>query len=125
MGLFDEVLCNHDLFGEHKGERQRMKSMNPFSGAGAREQYEITPSGRLEFLEYVVEDHSDSTSEGLDLLSKKFTMVLTGKRRDMNYHGSLRLSASGRAKFIDGTLVAVESQPKERESESEAAGEYS
>jgi hypothetical protein len=20
MGMFDEVLCNHELFGEHKGE---------------------------------------------------------------------------------------------------------
>jgi hypothetical protein len=36
------------------------------------------------------------------------TMVLTGARRDLNYHGWLDLSGFGRAKFTDGTLVAFE-----------------
>jgi hypothetical protein len=27
MGMFDEVLCNHDLFGEHRGETHQTKSL--------------------------------------------------------------------------------------------------
>ena len=54
MGMFDEVLCNHELFGKHKGEVCQTKSLQPFIG-GALENYEITPAGRLEFLEYRIE----------------------------------------------------------------------
>lgn len=38
-------------------------------------------------------------------------MVLTGGRRDLNYHGWLRLTCFGRAMFSDGTMVAFEPEP--------------
>jgi len=106
MGMFDEVRCNHELFGVHKGEKHQTKNVNKFGGA--LEEYEITPSGRLEFLEYTIEDRGDPTKEGLDRLSCSMTTVFTGDRHDMNYHGWLDLSCFGRAKFTDGMLVAVE-----------------
>jgi hypothetical protein len=106
MGMFDEVRCNHELFGAHKGETHQTKDLNCFGGS--LEQYEITPSGRLEFLEYTVEDRGDPTREGFDRLPGSMTMVFTGGRRDLNYHGWLNLSCFGRAKFTDGILVAFE-----------------
>jgi hypothetical protein len=114
MGLFDEVRCNHELFGVHKGEKHQTKDLHWLGGA--LEEYEITPSGRLEFMEYTVEDRSDPTLEGFERFNGMMTRVFTGGRRDQNYHGWLYLSGFGRAKFTDGVLVAFEpeqSQPNE------------
>ncbi|UWZ85159.1 hypothetical protein [Occallatibacter riparius] len=107
MGMFDEVLCNNDLFGAHRGETHQTKSLEPMFG-GRLEQYEITPAGRLEFLEYVTEDHSDPNAQGMAKFGGMFAMVFTGGRKDMNYHGWLELSRFGRAKFTDGVMVAFE-----------------
>jgi hypothetical protein len=120
MGMFDEVLCNHDLFGSHKGEKHQTKWLD--SMGCALELYEITPAGRLEFLDYEVEDHSDPNAEGLARNKGRFTRVFTGKRLDRNYHGWLDLSHFGRAKFTDGTLVAFE--PQLVSSPQESAGFY-
>ena len=109
MGTFDEVWCHHDLFGAHKGEKHQTRSLN-LMGGGAFEQYEITPAGRLELLEYVIEDRSDPNAEGIDRILGSATMLLTGSSRDMNYPGWLSLSAFGRAKFTDGMLVAFEAE---------------
>jgi hypothetical protein len=112
MGMFDEVQCNHELFGVHKGETHQTKDLHWLGGA--LDEYEITPSGRLEFLEHTIEDRSDPTREGLERFNGMMTRVLTGGRRDLNYHGWLYLSWFGRAKFTDGMLVAFEpeqSQP--------------
>jgi hypothetical protein len=110
MGLSDEVLCNHHLFGVHKGETHRTCDLN----AGIPEEtYEITPSGRLELLEYTVEDRSDPTLEGIMKLFGLMTPVFTGGRRDLNYHGWLKLSFFGRAKFTDGWLVGFEPEPNQ------------
>lgn len=106
MGMFDEVRCNHELFGVHKGETHQTKDLHCMGGA--LEQYEITASGQLEFLEYRVEDRSDPTREGLERFNGMMTIVFTGGRRDLNYHGWLYLSCFGRAKFTDGMLVAFE-----------------
>lgn len=104
MGLYDEVLCNNDLFGEHKGETYQTKSLGPvFLG----DIYEITPSGRLEKLEWAFEDQSDSNAEDPNIWKRMFT----GLRDDLNYHGWLMLTCFGRAKFTDGTLVAFEADP--------------
>jgi hypothetical protein len=75
---------------------------------GALEEYEITPSGRLEFLEYNVEDRNDPNAEEWQRLIGSMTRVFTGGRRDLDYHGWLHLSGFGRAKFTDGMLVAFE-----------------
>jgi hypothetical protein len=106
MGMFDEVLCNHELFGVHKGETKQTKDLHWLGGL--LDNYEITPSGRLEFLEYTVEDRSDPTLEGIERLVGMMTRIFTGGRRDLNYHGWLHLSCFGSAKFTDGTLVAFE-----------------
>jgi hypothetical protein len=116
MGMFDEVICNHELFGVHKGETHQTKDLHCLGGL--LDKYEITPSGRLEFLEYKTEDRSDATLEGIARWFGSMTMVFTGGRRDLNYHGWLNLSCFGRAKFTDGTLVAFEPEPN-RPSESE------
>jgi hypothetical protein len=108
--MFDEVECNHDLFGVHKGETHQTKDLH--SLGGLLDKYEITPSGRLEFLEYTVEDRSDPNSEGTDRLAGMLTTIYTGGRRDLNYHGWLYLSCFGRAKFTEGTMVAWEPDPK-------------
>jgi hypothetical protein len=110
MGMFDEVLCNHDLFGAHRGETHQTKSIEPMIG-GALEHYEITSAGRLEFLEYVTKDRSDPNAEGPAWIRGMFSMVFTGGRKDMNYHGWLELSRFGRAKFTDGVMVAFEPEP--------------
>jgi hypothetical protein len=112
MGMFDEVIFNNDLFGAHRGETHQTKSLHCLGGA--LERYEITPTGRLEFLEYVTEDHSDPKAEGLDRILGMMAMVFTGGRRDMNYHGWLEFSRFGRAKFKDGVMVAFEAEPLER-----------
>jgi len=41
------------------------------------------------------------------------SIVLTGGRRDLIYHGWLYLSCFGRAKFTDGSLVGFEHEPKQ------------
>ena len=110
MGMFDEVECNHDLFGVHKGETHQTR--DPHWRGGLLDKYEITPSGRLEFLEYRVEDRSDPTVEGISRLVCMLTTIYTGGRPDLNYHGWLNLSCFGRAKFTDGTMVAWEPEPK-------------
>ena len=108
MGMFDEVLCNHELFGEHKGETHQTKGLHWLGGL--LEKYEITPSGRLEFLEYTTEDRSDPTLKGIARWGGSRTMAFTGGRRDLDYHGWLYLSCFGRAKFTDGTMIAFESE---------------
>ncbi len=104
--MFDEVLCNHDLFGSHKGEIHQTKNFQLIGGA--LEHYEITPAGRLEFLDYVTEDHSTPDAEDMALFGSSSIRVFTGARRDLNYHGWLELSCFGRAKFTDGNLVLFE-----------------
>jgi len=114
--MFDEVLCNHELFGEHKGETHQTKDLHWLGGL--LEKYEITPSGRLEFLEYTTEDRNDPTLKGIARWGSSMTMVFTGGRRDLNYHGRLYLSCFGRAKFTDGTIIVFEPEPDQpRDSE--------
>jgi hypothetical protein len=61
MGILDDVLCNNDLFGDHKGETHYTSSLNSaFPGST----YEITPAGRLELLECTYEDRSDPNARG-------------------------------------------------------------
>ena len=102
VGLCEDVLCNNDLFGEHKGEKHRTASLDAvFPGAD----YEITPNGRLELLECNFEDRSDPNAQGAMRLAGIMTPVFTGERRDMNFHGCIVFPDFGRAKFTDGTLT--------------------
>jgi len=112
MGLYDEVELKSDLFGVHKGERHQTKSLDP--NGGSFELYEITEAGRLEYLEYNIEDHSNPNAKGVERCFGMLSPVYTGKRRDLNYHGWLELSCFGRAKFTDGTLVAFEPEVGDR-----------
>jgi len=111
MGLFDSVGCNHELFGRHRGERHQTKDLHWLGGH--LDKYEITPSGRLEFLEYITEDRSDPNAQGIDRFAGMMATIYTGGRRDLNYHGWLYLSGFGRAKFTDGAMVAFEPEPSE------------
>lgn len=105
VGVLDDVLCNNDLFGQHKGETHITQSLDPvFPGS----MYEITPLGRLELLECTYEDRSDPDAQGWERLTGCLTPVFTGKHRDINMHGWLNFPGFGRAKFTDGTLCAVE-----------------
>lgn len=105
MSVPDEVLCNHLLFGKHRGEIHQTHSLGPvFPGAT----YEITASGRLELLVCTYEDRSDPNAEGWARLAGSLTPVFTGERHDLNYHGWLSLPSLGRAKFTDGSLVGFE-----------------
>ena len=109
MCLADEVLCDHPLFGEHRGETHQTHSLGPvFPGAT----YEITASGRLELLECTYEDRSDHSAEGLARLAGSMTPVFTDERRNLNYHGWLALPGFGRAKFTDGSLVGFEPETR-------------
>jgi len=108
MPLFDEVVLNNDLFGVHKGETHQTTRLD--LNGGSLETYDITPSGRLEWLEYVIEDHSDPNVQGVERCFGMLAHVYTGGLRDMNYHGWLNLTGFGRAKFTDGALVAFEPQ---------------
>ena len=102
MGMYDNVLCNNDLFGKHRGETHQTTSLDPaFPG----DTYEITSLGRLELLEARFEDRSDPNAQGLGRFAGSVTPVFTGNRRDLNYHGWLELSSFGRPKFTDGTIV--------------------
>ena len=108
MSVMDEILCNHQLFGDHRGKTYQTDSLNAvFPGA----KYEITATGRLELLVCDYEDHSDPNAAGFASLFGALTPVFTGERRDVNFHGWLGLSGLGRAKFTDGTLVAFEQFP--------------
>ena len=116
VGLCDDVLCNNDLFGEHKGEKHRTESLDAvFPGSD----YEITPDGRLELLEATFEDRSDPNDQGLMRLSGIMTPAFTGERCDVNFHGWVIFPGFGRAKFTDGTLSEFVPDPDySRESES-------
>ncbi len=117
MGMFDRVLCNHErLFGSHRGETHQTKDLHCLDGN--LDDYEITPSGRLEFLVYTVEYRSDPTLTGIARWARSMSRVFTGGRRDLNYHGWLYLSCFGRAKFNEGTMVEFQAEP-ERPIESE------
>lgn len=101
-----EVQCNHELFGEHKGEKHETSSLSDFGSLG--EFYEITAAGCLELLECTFEDRSDRNATGWKRLRGAATPVFTGKRQDRRFHGWLEFPGFGRAKFTDGTLVAFE-----------------
>jgi len=105
MSVFDEVLCDHPLFGDHRGETHQTHSLEPVSPGTT---YEITVSGRLVLLECTYEDRSDPNAAGLARLAGSLTPVFTGERRDLNYHGWVALTGPGRAKFTDGSLVGFE-----------------
>ena len=103
MGVLDEVLCNNDLFGDHKGETHFTQSLHPvFPGST----YEITPTGRLELLDCTYEDRSDPNARRWLRLAGMMTPVFTGQRSDVGLHGWIEFPGFGRAKFTDGTLVA-------------------
>jgi len=105
MGVSDDVLCNNDLFGDHKGETHCTQSLHPvFPGST----YEITPMGRMELLECTYEDRSDPNAPLWIRLSGSMTPVFTGHRTDVAPHGWVQFPGFGRAKFTDGTLVAFE-----------------
>jgi len=105
MGVLDDVVCNNDLFGDHKGETRRTQSLHPaFPGST----YEITPTGRLELLECTYEDRSDPQAPRWGPLAGMMTPVFTGQRSDVALHGWLEFPGFGCAKFTDGTLVAFE-----------------
>ena len=82
MGLIDDVLCNNDLFGDHKGETHCTQSLHSVFPGSA---YEITLAGRL---------------------AGMMTPVFTGQRSDVALHGWIEFRGFGRAKFNDGTMVA-------------------
>lgn len=105
MGVLDDVLCNNDLFGDHRGETHRTQSLHRvFPGST----YEITPTGRLELLECTYEDRSDPNAPRCLRLGGMMTPVFTGQRSDVGLHGWVEFPGFGRAKFADGTLVAFE-----------------
>jgi len=110
MGLFDEVLCNHELFGAHKGETYQTKDLHWLGGF--LDLYEITPSGRLEFLEYTVEDRSDPNATGIERMFGMMTRVFTGDRRDLNITGGSIFPASAApssptARWLLGSLSQI------------------
>jgi hypothetical protein len=106
--MLDDVICNNDMFGDHKGEKHCTESLcSVFPGST----YEITPAGRLELLECTYEDRSDPNAPGWLRLAGMMTPVFTGKRSDVWLHGSVRFPGFGRAKFTDGNLVAFELEP--------------
>lgn len=108
MGVTDEVVCNHPLFGQHRGKTYQTYSLDAiFPGA----RYEITASGRLQLLVCNYENRSDPNAVGMAKIIGIMTPVFTCERRDVNYHGWLELRGIGRAKFTDGTLVAFEEFP--------------
>ena len=105
VGVLDDVLCNNDLFGDHKGETHCTQTLHQvFPGST----YEITPAGRLELLECTYEDRSDPNAAGCLRLGGMMTPVFTGRRSDVALHGWVEFPRFGRAKFTDGTLVGFE-----------------
>lgn len=111
MSMMDEVVCNHQMFREHRGNVYQTDSLDAAFPGG---KYEITSSGRLELLVCTYEDRSDPSAEGIATLFDALTPVFTGERRDVDYHGWLHLSGFGRAKFTDGTMVAFEQFPPDQ-----------
>jgi len=110
MGMFDLVTCNHTAFGAHMGETHQTKDLEVCLG-GFLDDYEITPEGRLVFLEYRIEERGDHSATGIKRLGGSMSRVLTGTSVDINYDGWLHLSAFGRAKFVDGSIVSFEPEP--------------
>ncbi len=105
MGVLDHVLCNNDLFGEHRGETHGTQSLHPvFPGS----RYEITPAGRLEILECTYEDRSEPNAPHWRRFVGMMTPILNWKSSDVAPHGWVEFPGFGRAKFTDGTLVAFE-----------------
>ena len=105
MGGLEAVLCNNEVFGDHKGETHYTQSLQPvFPGYT----YEITPAGRLELLECTYEDRSDPNATGCQRLGGMMTPAFTGRRTDVALHGWVGFPGFGRAKFTDGTMVAFE-----------------
>ena len=103
MGVNDDVRCNNDLFGDHRGETHYTSSLNPiFPGST----YEITPTGRLELFECTYEDRSDPNASRWRRLEGMMTPVFTGRRSDVALHGWIEFPGFGRSKFTDGTMVA-------------------
>jgi hypothetical protein len=110
MGVLDDVLCNNDLFGDHRGETHRTQSLHRvFPGST----YEITPAGRLELLECTYEDRSDPNAPGCQRFAGILTPVFTGQRCDIALHGWLEFPGLGQAKFTDGTMVSFEPEPEQ------------
>jgi hypothetical protein len=105
MGILDDVLCDNDLFEDHKGETHRAQSLQPVF---PRSTYETTPTGRLELLECTYEDRSDPNAPRWLRLVGMMTPVFTGQRSDVALHGWVEFPGFGRAKFTDGTMVAFE-----------------
>jgi hypothetical protein len=121
MGVLDDVLCNNDLFGDHKGETHYTQSLHPvFPGST----YEITPTGWLELLECTYEDRSDPSASGCLRLGGIMTPVFTGRRSDVALHGWVEFPGFGRAKFTDGTMVAFE-PASEQSNQEETTGALS
>ena len=105
MGVLEAVLCNNEVFGDHKGETHYTQSLQPvFPGYT----YEITPAGRLELLECTYEDRSDPNATGCLRLGGMMTPAFTGRRTDVALHGWVKFPRFGRAKFTDGNLVGFE-----------------
>ena len=105
MGVLDDVLCNNDLFGNHKGETHYTQSLGPVFPEST---YEITPAGRLELLECTYEDRCNPNAPGCLRLGGIMTPAFTGRRTDVAFHGWIRFLGFGRAKFTDGNMVAFE-----------------
>jgi hypothetical protein len=99
MGVLDDVLCNNDLFGDHKGETHFTQSLHSvFPGS----KYEITPMGRLELLECTFEDRSDPNAPRWLRLVGMMTPVFTGRRSDVALHGWVEFPGFGRASSLMG-----------------------
>ena len=54
------------------------------------------------------EDRSDPKAEGWERLAGSLTPVFTGERRDLNYHGWLKLTGFEPSQFTDRALVAFQ-----------------
>jgi hypothetical protein len=119
IGLYDDVLCSHEVFGVHRGETHQTTSLHIFGGRVER--YEITPSGRLELLEDTVDDKSSLNDKQRAGFRMPVTMAHTGGRRDLNFHGWLDLAGIGRARFLDGVMVALELRQSQRDRRSTPA----
>jgi hypothetical protein len=72
MSVMDEILCDHQLFGDHRGKTYQTDSLNAVL-PGAK--YEITATGRLELLVCDYEDHSDPNAAGFASLIGALTPV--------------------------------------------------
>jgi hypothetical protein len=105
MGVPDDTLYYHDLFGDHRGETHFMQSVHPVSPGPT---YEINPTGRPELLECTCEDRSDPNAPHWLRLAGMMTPIFTGQRSDVALHGRVVFPGFDRSKFTDGTLVGFE-----------------